>query len=307
MSGYKNKKMLPENVYMNHFGYSASQYNYNNYYLNNYSNQDSYINYYYNSSSQVAEANQIKWNSGFRAPGPYIHTVTNYPSYNMYKNYFNFPSIPHILSSDSITHKVYSTENNSNLSLSKNDTSLSASPRIASKKPEVQLNKINHDWYRNKTNTQEYRDSEYQFVYGKEKKVKRCGVIFIIKTPDNIIENFKILVVKGVSGIWSFPKGRCMPNEEEEACAKREVYEETGLEIDNLKDKKKFKIGRNIYFKYDCIENEFTEFTVHDTNEVEEVSWKSINELRQMVCNKDIRSLLNYQTRLYTYHSNVFN
>jgi 8-oxo-dGTP pyrophosphatase MutT (NUDIX family) len=113
--------------------------------------------------------------------------------------------------------------------------------------------------------------------------------------------------VKGVSGIWSFPKGRCMPNEEEEACAKREVYEETGLEIDNLKDKKKFKIGRNIYFKYDCVENQFTNFTVHDTNEVEEVSWKSIKELRQIVCNKDIRSLLNYQNRLYTYHSNVFN
>ena len=307
MLGYKNKKMIPDNVYMNHFGYSASQYNYNSYYLNNYSNQDSYINYYYNSSRQVADSNQIKWNSGFRAPGPYRHQATNYPSYNMYKNYFNFPSIPHILSSDPTAHKVYSTENNSNLSLSKNDTSLLASPRIATQKPEVQSNKVNHDWYRNKSNTQEYRDSEYQFVYGKEKKVKRCGVIFIIKTPDNIIENFKILVVKGVSGIWSFPKGRCMPNEEEEACAKREVYEETGLEIDNLKDKKKFKIGRNIYFKYDCVENQFTNFTVHDTNEVEEVSWKSIKELRQIVCNKDIRSLLNYQNRLYTYHTNVFN
>ena len=30
-------------------------------------------------------------------------------------------------------------------------------------------------------------------------------------------------------------------HEEEEDCAKREVYEETGLKIDSLKDKKKFQ------------------------------------------------------------------
>ena len=265
MLGYKNKKMITENMYCHanqqYNVYNYGRFNYNNYYSNN---------LYYNNHKFPT-----RWDLDYK------YQYMNYPSYNIFNNNFNFSYVPPI-PTDTCKPKKENNYSGYRDSVSQEKLHFD-SPVPASKK------------------------EEYQYDYSKEKKVKRCGVIFIIKTPDNIIENFKILVVKGVSGIWSFPKGRCMTNEEEEDCAKREVYEETGLKIDSLKDKKKFKIGRNIYYRYDCVEKQFTEFTVHDTNEVEEVGWKSITELRGLVCNKDIRSLLNYQNRLYTYHTNVFN
>jgi 8-oxo-dGTP pyrophosphatase MutT (NUDIX family) len=163
------------------------------------------------------------------------------------------------------------------------------------------LSQDNHtNWNRNQE-----KEGYYETRYIKEKKVKRCGVIFIISSSE--VEDCKILVVKGVSGIWSLPKGRSIPNEEDDKCAMREVYEETGIKLDNLNEQRRFKIGTNIYYKYICVENQFTEFHIHDTNEVEEVSWKTIKELRNMNCNKDIRSLLNYKTKRYAYHNHLFN
>lgn len=278
MLGYKNKKMIPDSVYYssNH-PYGFCNYNsYNNfYYSNNMYNRYCNLPITQNVENSMITNSKSKWDLNYKYQNPNV--ISNYPSFDIFKNYFNLPVGANVLSPNFLQNNKI-----------QNQEKVALQPIKTNERPV-------------------YSQNNFQYDYSKEKKVKRCGVIFIIKTPDNIIENFKILVVKGVSGIWSFPKGRCMPNEEEDACAKREVYEETGLEIDNLKDKKKFKIGRNIYFRYDCVENEFTKFTVHDTNEVEEVGWKTIHELRQMVCNKDIRSLINYQSRLYTYHSNVFN
>jgi 8-oxo-dGTP pyrophosphatase MutT (NUDIX family) len=48
-----------------------------------------------------------------------------------------------------------------------------------------------------------------------------------LRTGENGVE---VLVVHRASyGDWSFPKGKCEPGESDEACAVREVEEETGL------------------------------------------------------------------------------
>jgi 8-oxo-dGTP pyrophosphatase MutT (NUDIX family) len=39
-----------------------------------------------------------------------------------------------------------------------------------------------------------------------------------------------LLVHRASYGDWTFPKGKCVPGESDEACALREVEEETGLE-----------------------------------------------------------------------------
>ena len=144
-----------------------------------------------------------------------------------------------------------------------------------------------------------------------EERIIRSGVIFMIEKSD--IENVKILVVKGQmkngkEGVWSIPKGRpSFEGESNETCALREVYEETGIKLERLENLPKCKISHNVYYKYITTENEFTEFKITDISEVETVEWKTIAELRKMNCNKDLRSLLLYPTKSFSYHKILFN
>ena len=57
--------------------------------------------------------------------------------------------------------------------------------------------------------------------------VRAAGGIPVRDGPDGI----EVLVVhRPRYSDWSFPKGKCLPDESDEACALREVAEETGLE-----------------------------------------------------------------------------
>jgi 8-oxo-dGTP pyrophosphatase MutT (NUDIX family) len=165
------------------------------------------------------------------------------------------------------------------------------------------------------------RSSEYSWMYrpqhyvdkshfnirnSTEEKVCRSGIIFIKK--NEYVEEVKFLVVRGKeSGIWSFPKGRKQEDEIDEICAIREVFEETGIKIKNLNDKAKFKVGRNTYFIIEVNDiNEYKDFNITDTFEVDLVEWKTINELRNLDCNKDIRAVLAYPEKKLSYHHLLF-
>ena len=143
-----------------------------------------------------------------------------------------------------------------------------------------------------------------------EKRQIRSGVIFIIENSD--VEKVKFLVVKGQrkngnEGIWSLPKGRASyEGENPETCAIREVYEETGIKLSTLSGLLMFKISHNIYYKYITTDTEFSEFHIQDVSEVEKVEWKTIAELRNLNCNKDLRSILLYPTKNFTYHKCLF-
>ena len=57
--------------------------------------------------------------------------------------------------------------------------------------------------------------------------VRAAGGIPVRDGPDGV----EVLVVhRPRYSDWSFPKGKCLPDESDEACALREVAEETGLE-----------------------------------------------------------------------------
>ena len=65
-----------------------------------------------------------------------------------------------------------------------------------------------------------------------------------------IIHNNQVLLLKKNPGLfgagkWNAPGGKLQPKETAEHCAKREVYEETGLEAQKLR-----KIGTLVFFKY---------------------------------------------------------
>jgi len=163
----------------------------------------------------------------------------------------------------------------------------------------------------------------------KQQSGKRCGVIFV---DTQIIERdvydkrretnwrtnpctkvqikrYSFITVKGkYSGIWSLPKGRMtdQDKETEEQCAIREVYEEIGILLPSVSHLPKIKIGRNVYFIYHVNKKDFSNFEIHDNFEVEEVAWKTIEELKQLTCNKDLRAILKYPHKNYYYHKLIF-
>lgn len=147
---------------------------------------------------------------------------------------------------------------------------------------------------------------------------KRCGIIFVdiqfnetYQEPKNFYQDKReygwyssrrritkvhsFLVVKGrTSNIWSFPKGRTLHDKEDEyECAKRELFEETGIHLDPT-GLPKITIGRNVYFIYHCNKNDYKLFNIQDSYEVGEVAWKTISELREYKCNKDLRAVLGF-------------
>jgi 8-oxo-dGTP pyrophosphatase MutT (NUDIX family) len=199
---------------------------------------------------------------------------------------------------------------------------ISVIKKIQKNKDPMIYNSLLHNNWKFKLNKTNYRTADsysYIPVYEENKRknnyehfkktdnknVKRSGIVFI--QPNDNTEKTKILVVKGLeSGIWSLPKGRMMTEETEEKCAIREVYEETGIQINTLEDFPKCKIGKNTYYKYVCYDGEFTTFDVQDKNEVECVEWKTMEELRELNCNKDLRSLLLFPEKKYSYHYVIF-
>lgn len=69
-----------------------------------------------------------------------------------------------------------------------------------------------------------------------DRKEKSCGAIAFTRNSNQIM----YILVKDKKGFWGFPKGHVEKNETEVQTAKREVYEETGLDVEFLNG---FRIG----------------------------------------------------------------
>ena len=103
-----------------------------------------------------------------------------------------------------------------------------------------------------------------------------CGAIVF----NNKIKKF--LIVKMFNGNWGFPKGHIEEYETQVETAKREVFEETGIEINIVSDKK-YEIKyipnettiKKVTFFIGITENE--EVTV-DEQEIEAYKWCSYEE-----------------------------
>lgn len=116
-----------------------------------------------------------------------------------------------------------------------------------------------------------------------------CGCICISPTK-------KVLCVKGrSSGKWSFPKGHRNPEESPSQCARRELWEETGLEAPTL-CQRVLPLSTGLYYVYATPE---TQCDPQDTAEVSEVGWFSLSELAFLNKNLDMNTFLwNYSSML---------
>lgn len=96
----------------------------------------------------------------------------------------------------------------------------------------------------------------------------------------------KVLLVQGKgSNKWSFPKGHKKRNETSIACARRELWEETGIEAPNTHTAYyKMKGGEYFVFEFDTNCDTF----IHDTVEIQKTEWVPLNELPTMDTNIDV-------------------
>jgi 8-oxo-dGTP pyrophosphatase MutT (NUDIX family) len=107
----------------------------------------------------------------------------------------------------------------------------------------------------------------------------------------------RILLVKGrKTGIWSFPKGHPKQGETAFQCAKRETYEETGLELPPFFERILI-LAKGSYFvvsspEYEC--------QIRDKKEVSEVEWVDLKDAENYHINVDVSSFLKRQKQRQT-------
>ena len=113
----------------------------------------------------------------------------------------------------------------------------------------------------------------------------------------------RILCVKGrLSDKWSFPKGHRNSGESSMHCARRELYEETGIEPSKKGCNRALILSTGIYYLYNNIYER--ECIPNDIEEITETAWLTIKEMKEKDVNIDINTFISqYSSILKTRRS----
>lgn len=99
----------------------------------------------------------------------------------------------------------------------------------------------------------------------------------------------RILLVKGrKTGIWSFPKGHPKKGETAFQCARRETYEETGLDLPLFFDRILI-LSKGSYFLVKSYEYECQ---IKDRKEVIEAAWVDLKDIGNYHINVDVSAYI---------------
>lgn len=113
---------------------------------------------------------------------------------------------------------------------------------------------------------------------------KSCGVVFYLK-KDNLIKY--LLLFQASSKTWSFPKGHVEKGENEKQTATREVFEETGIKIQNLNSKRfelNYTIGNFIQRTIVLFLSEIdTEADIIKTDEIADFRYVTAEEAKKLL------------------------
>ena len=120
------------------------------------------------------------------------------------------------------------------------------------------------------------------------RKEKCCGCI--------IVENNKVLLVQESEGHWGLPKGHVEENETEEETAKREVKEETNLDV-KIDLSKKFELNYIIDDEIDKTVYFFPAKVIggeikRQESEINEIKWVSIDEATSVISYDNAKEML---------------
>jgi 8-oxo-dGTP pyrophosphatase MutT (NUDIX family) len=121
--------------------------------------------------------------------------------------------------------------------------------------------------------------------------MRKCGIIMY-----NMDTKKYLLVYGKKSQKWGFPKGHMEKGESEEETARRELFEETGICL-NQPLNSKIRFRNNIYFTVSVYSVDLlAPTTIQDTNEIECIQWfaeEDIFKLGVNQCNFGLKSWIN--------------
>lgn len=128
---------------------------------------------------------------------------------------------------------------------------------------------------------------EEKKVRGKRIKNRSFGGIICYKSDGPM----EYIIVKGRhSGIWSLPKGHGYDTETELESAKREIYEETGIQLE-INPIRRCRMKGDVYYTF-VLKERLERISALDTFEVEETRWVTMEEMTKMKVNSGLRELL---------------
>lgn len=113
----------------------------------------------------------------------------------------------------------------------------------------------------------------------------------------------RYLVVKARrSGIWSFPKGHAKKEELALEAAKREIWEETGIALEQISHPppRFTRLRGGIYYLIDLTHHlhslpEEPHYLPQDTEEIEEIRWVTRDEMTYLIGNSGMKDFLEHQ------------
>ena len=120
-------------------------------------------------------------------------------------------------------------------------------------------------------------------------KEKSCGAIVYNK-------NKEVLIVKHTAGHWDFPKGHVEKDVTEIETAKREVKEETNIDV-KIYDNCRYEIHYNpkenvektvVFF----LASNITDNTIKQDSEIANIGWFSYNKALDILTYTDAKNLL---------------
>jgi 8-oxo-dGTP pyrophosphatase MutT (NUDIX family) len=109
------------------------------------------------------------------------------------------------------------------------------------------------------------------------------GILMVYSNTEQVV---KYALVQGrATGKWSFPKGHSNPGEAPLECAKREIAEETSIEI--LTEPTEYiKMGYGQYYVFELAEEQ--QLVPRDTAEVMDTKWVTMEEIVKLPLNADV-------------------
>lgn len=124
-------------------------------------------------------------------------------------------------------------------------------------------------------------------------RLKSCGACVI-----NVNATHCLLVKQKSTQKWGFPKGSLESGESFNQCMRRELWEETGLELNRFRHQ---VLGRETYMKYLIYVIHMSEdvripFSVRDVEEIEQVEWVPLDQLASYLFNRVTECVLSKLT-----------
>ena len=129
------------------------------------------------------------------------------------------------------------------------------------------------------------------------KTEKSCGAIVYIKNAD-----YKFLIIRQKKGHWSFPKGKTETSEKELDTAKREIYEETEL---NVKLVHNFREEIN-YFKEENVYKTVVFFLAESSSNIINIQKYEISDYAWLSYNDALKKLTYNNTKQVLEKANEF-